>query len=309
MNPQTMLWISFFVIVTVMLVLDLRFAQKKESVLTIKKAALWSFFWIALAFVFNALILYWEGHQLALEFFTAYLVEESLSVDNLFVFHLIFNYFSVPRSYQHKVLFWGIVGVVVMRGIFIFAGVALIDKFHWMIYIFGAFLIVTGIKMAFQRDKEIKPENNPILRLFRRFTPITPTYEGDRFFVKKAGRLWATPLFMVVLVVETTDLIFAVDSIPAVLGISVDRMVVFTSNIFAVLGLRALFFALSGFLELFHYLNYGLSAILVFVGAKMLTEGIYEMPTPLALGVVVGILTLSIAASIIWPKKKGEISL
>jgi len=298
-----MLWIVFAITVVAMLALDLGVANRRSHVVTMKTALAWSAFWIVLALLFNLLVYFVRGEQTALEFFTAYIVEESLSVDNLFVFLLIFSYFSVPREYQHKVLFWGIMGVMIMRGIFIFAGVALISRFGWMIYIFGGFLVLTGIKMLFEKDKKIDPGRNPILKLFRRMMPVTEIYEEDRFFVKRAGRVIATPLFVVVLVIETTDVIFAVDSIPAVLGISVDPLVVYTSNIFAVLGLRSLFFALSGFMEIFHHLHYGLSVILAFVGVKMLIAHYYKMPIGIALGIVAGILVISVVASLIWPKQ------
>jgi tellurite resistance protein TerC len=231
------------------------------------------------------------------------LLEKSLSVDNIFVFIMIFAYFRVPALYQHKVLFWGILGALIMRAIFIAAGVTLIQQFHWVIYIFGAFLVLTGIKMATQKDKEIHPEKNPVLKLFRRFMPVTERYEDSRFFVKKGRRWFATPLFVVLLVVETTDVIFAVDSIPAILAITIDPFIVYTSNVFAILGLRALYFALAGIMQLFHYLAYGLAAILVFVGIKMLLADIYKLPIAVALGVVAGILLISVVASLLRPRR------
>jgi len=246
---------------------------------------------------------------MALEFLTCYLIEESLSVDNLFVFLMIFSYFSVAPAYQHKVLFWGIIGAIVMRLIFIMAGVELLERFDWMFYIFGAFLILTAIRMAFQKDKEIKPERNLILRVFRKFVPVTNDYEGDNFLVKRAGRLMATPLLVVVVVVETTDVIFALDSIPAALGITLNPFIVYTSNIFAILGLRSLYFALAGVMRLFHYLHYGLVVVLIFVGVKMLLSAadFYRIPTGIALGVVAGLLITSVIASIIWPRRDGAI--
>ncbi|MDQ3829869.1 MAG: TerC family protein, partial [Candidatus Tectomicrobia bacterium] len=224
-------------------------------------------------------------------------------VDNIFVFLMIFTYFRVPYLHQHKVLFWGILGALIMRAAFILLGVALIQRFHWVIYIMGAFLVVTGVKMATQKDEEIHPERNPVLRLFRRLMPVTETYEGGRFFVRRSGKLWATPLFIVVLVVETTDVIFAVDSIPAILAITLDPFIVYTSNVFAILGLRALYFALAGIMRLFHYLPYGLSLILVFVGIKMLLVDIYKIPIGISLGIVAGVLGISVIASILFPPK------
>jgi tellurite resistance protein TerC len=242
----------------------------------------------------------------ALEFLTGYLIEKALSVDNLFIFLLIFSYFRVPGEYQHKVLFWGILGALLIRAVFIVAGIALIERFHWLIYIFGAFLIVTGIKMLRSGDEEIHPERNPVLRLFRRLMPVTEQYEGDRFFVRRMGRQFATPLFIVLLMVETTDVIFAVDSIPAILGITTDPFIVYTSNVFAILGLRAIYFALAGLMQLFHYLKYGLCAILVFVGLKMLLADFYKIPVAIALGAIVLVLGVSILASVLWPEKAKE---
>jgi TerC family integral membrane protein len=245
----------------------------------------------------------WHGSEPALEFLTGYLLEYSLSVDNIFVFLMIFSYFRVPYLHQHKVLFWGILGALIMRALFILTGITLIQKFHWVIYIMGGFLVLTGIKMAMQKGEDINPEHNPVLRLFRRIMPVTEDYEGDRFFVRRGSRLFATPLFVIVLVVETTDVIFAVDSIPAILAITLDPFIVYTSNVFAILGLRALFFALAGIIRLFHYLPYGLSFILVFVGIKMLLVDIYKIPISMALGTVAAVLVISIVTSIVFPPK------
>lgn len=301
MNSQVLLWVIFGAVVIAMLLLDLAFFRNKSEI-KVRQALLWSAFWIGLALTFNIVVYFWRGHTTALEFLTGYLIEESLSVDNLFVFVMIFTYFGVSTHNQRKALFWGIVGVLIMRGIFIIAGITLIERFHWLIYIFGAFLVLTAIKMMFQKDKDIHPEKNPVLKVFRKFMPVTENYEGDKFFIKRAGRLFATPLFIVVLVVETTDVVFAVDSIPAVLAITTDPFVVYTSNIFAVLGLRALFFALSGSMQLFHFLGHGLAVVLAFVGVKMLISGFYKMPIGIALGVVAGVLAISVIASVIWPK-------
>jgi len=307
MSNQILWWVGFNLFVLMMLAIDLSVFHRKAHEVKFKEALIWSIVWIALALLFNLGIYFWRGPQTALEFLTGYLIEKSLSVDNLFIFLLIFSYFRVPALYQHKVLFWGILGALVMRAIFIAAGVTLIQKFHWLIYIFGGFLILTGIKMALEKEKKIHPERNPVLRLFRRFMPITSDYEGDKFLVKHEGRYFATPLFITLLIVETTDVIFAIDSIPAILAITLDPFIVYTSNIFAILGLRSLYFALAGIMQLFHYLHYGLSAILVFVGAKMLLAYIYKIPVDIALGVVAGFLLISVIASIIRPREAESI--
>jgi len=304
MSSQVLWWVAFAAIVMVLLVLDLKVFHRKSRVITLKESLLWTAFWVALALLFNLGIYLWRGHGPALEFLTCYLIEESLSIDNLFVFLLVFSYFAVAPAYQHKVLFWGIIGAIIMRLAFIEVGVTLLERFHWVFYIFGAFLVVTAIRMAFQRDEKIDPENNVVLRLFRRFVPVTSSYEEDRFFVKRAGRFVATPLFIVVLVVETTDLVFALDSIPAALAITLDPFIVYTANIFAILGLRSLYFALAGVMRLFHYLRYGLVVVLIFVGVKMLIADFYKIPTEIALGAVVGVLLISVIASIIWPRNE-----
>jgi tellurite resistance protein TerC len=298
-----LLWVGFNLFVIIMLALDLGVFHRRAHEVRIREALLWSAFWIMLAMLFNLGIYFWHGSQAALEFLTGYLLEKSLSVDNIFVFLMIFTYFRVPYLHQHKVLFWGILGALIMRALFILLGVTLIQRFHWVIYIMGVFLIITGIKMATQKDADIQPERNPVLRLVRRFLRVTPDYEGGRFFVRRNGQLLATPLFIVVLVVETTDVIFAVDSIPAILAITLDPFIVYTSNVFAILGLRALYFALAGVMQLFHYLPYGLSLILVFVGIKMLLVDIYKIPIGLALGTVAAVLVISVVASILFPPK------
>jgi tellurite resistance protein TerC len=291
-------WVGFNAVVVVLLVLDLVVFHRHSHVIKVKEALLWSAFWIALALVFNVGLYFTMDADHALKFFTGYVLEKSLSVDNLFVFLLIFSYFKVPAQYQHNVLFWGILGALVMRAIFIFCGVALLHHFHWVIYVFGAFLVFTGFKLVFEKEKEVDPSKNPVLKLFRRFMPVTAGYEGDRFFVRHAGRLHATPLFIVLLVVETTDVVFAVDSIPAILAITTDSFIVYTSNVFAILGLRALYFALAGLMGMFRYLHYGLGAILAFVGVKMLIADFYKIPIGLALGVIAGILALTILVSL-----------
>ena len=308
MSSQVWMWVAFNVFVLVMLAVDLGVLHRRAHEVRLKEALVWSAIWIALALLFALGVYHWYGPQPALEFLTGYLIEKSLSVDNIFVFVLIFSYFKVPALYQHKVLFWGILGALVMRAIFIFAGIALLQRLHWIIYVFGALLILTGIKMAMEKDKEIHPDRNPVLRLFRRLVPVTEDYHADHFFVKQAGHYAATPLFVVLLVVETTDVIFAVDSIPAILGITMDPFLVYTSNVFAILGLRALYFALAGVMRLFHYLHYGLSAILVFVGAKMLLADVYELPVGVALGVIAGILLIAAIASVIRPHQRDVVT-
>ena len=297
-------WVFFNLFVLAMLALDLGVFHRKQHTVKMKEALGWSAVWIVLALLYAVGVHYWMGQQKALEFLTGYLIEKSLSVDNLFVFLLLFSYFRVKSEYQHEVLFWGILGALIMRAIFIAVGVTLITRFEWIIYIFGAILIYSGIKMALKQEEEVHPERNPVLKLFRKFVPVTPDYEGGKFFVRREGRSFATPLFVVLLMVETTDLIFAVDSIPAVLAISQDPFIVYTSNVFAILGLRALYFALAGVMNLFHLLHYGLSLILVFVGAKMILAAWHiKIPIGIALAVVAGVLALSVVASLIWPKK------
>ncbi len=303
---EYLLWGGFVAFILGMLILDLMVFQRKEHEIHIREALLWSAFWIGLSLAFNAGVYYFMDHVKALEFLTGYLIEKSLSVDNIFVFIMIFAYFHIAPKYQHKVLFWGILGALVMRAAFIMAGVALIQRLHWIIYVFGAFLVFIGIKMAFEKEKEIHPEKNPVLRLFRRFMPVTKQLHGSRFFVKESGKRMATPLLVVLIVIETSDIIFAVDSIPAILSITHDPFIVYTSNVFAILGLRALYFALAGVMQLFAYLNYGLSGILVFVGIKMLISDFYKIPTAAALGVVGGILVLAILASVLFSPKDSK---
>src|SRR2546429_3846516 len=285
-----------------MLVLDLGVFHRRTHVVKFREALLWSAMWIALAAVYAVIVYFWHGRGSALEFVTGYVIELSLSVDNLFVFLLIFRYFQVPTVHQHKVLFWGILGALVMRAVFILAGVGLIRQFHWIIYVFGALLVYSGIKLFRQENAEIHPEKNPLLRLFRRWIPVTKDYQGAKFFVRRPG-LYATPLFIVLLVVETTDVLFAVDSIPAILAITRDAFIVYTSNVFAILGLRSLYFALEHFFSLFRLLHYGLAIVLMLVGLKMLTSHFYELPLSLTLGAVVLILALSVGASLVWPEK------
>lgn len=285
-----------------MLALDLGVFNRKQHEVSVREALITSAVWVALSLAFNALVFFLWDHHKALEFLTGYLLEKSLSVDNIFVFILLFNYFDVPKKYQHKVLFWGIFGALIMRAILIFIGTALIAKFSWIIIIFGLFLIVAGLKMAFQKDEKVHPEKNPVVKFVKKFIPVTPEYHRDKFFIRKGG-LFATPLFIVLIVVETTDLIFAFDSIPAILAITYDPFIVFTSNAFAILGLRALYFALAGFMDKFYYLKIGLSIILVFIGIKMLISGVLHISTVLSLIVIIIVLAISIIASMIRNKR------
>jgi tellurite resistance protein TerC len=298
---ETGIWIFFNIFVLIMLGIDL-FVHRKDHTVGMKEALIWSAIWTIIALAFNVLVYFWLGSKLALEFFTGYLIERTLSVDNLFVFLLIFSYFAVPSQYQRKVLFWGIFGALIMRAIFIAAGLTLINMFHWVIYVFGLFLIYTGIKMARHTEEEIHPEKNVVIKLFRKMMPVTKNYVEGKFFTRVDGRLFSTPLFVVLLVVETSDVIFAVDSIPAILAITRDPFIVYSSNVFAILGLRALYFAIAGLMQIFHHLNYGLCVILIFVGVKMLVSSVFEIPSLVALGVIALVLILSIVASLIWPK-------
>jgi tellurite resistance protein TerC len=304
MIDQIWLWVGFNGFVLAMLALDLGVFHRKAHVVSFRESITWTVVWVGLALLFNGGVWHFYGSQKALEFFTGYLIEKSLSVDNVFVFALLFSYFAVPPKYQHKVLFWGILGALVMRAIMIAAGAALIAKFTWIIYVFGAFLILTGIKMVVKRQEEIHPERNPVVRWFKKLMPVTADYREDHFFLKEGGRRWATPLFVVLLLVEFSDLIFAVDSIPAIFAVTTDPFIVYTSNVFAILGLRSLYFALAGVMDKFHYLKIGLGVVLSFVGAKMLlAHTAWKIPTLLSLGVVVLILAVSIVWSLLRPKQ------
>jgi tellurite resistance protein TerC len=301
---ETLAWILFNVFVAVMLVLDLFVFHRRSEALSMKQALGWSAFWISLAAIFAVFLGTWQGKTAALEFSTGYVIELSLSADNLFIFLMVFRYFHLPQEEQHHVLFWGIIGAIVMRAIFIFAGVGLIHRFHWIIYGFGALLVVTGIRMIFRHGEQVHPERNPLVRAFRRFFPVTQNYEDGKFFVRR-DRICATPLLLVLIVIETTDLLFAVDSIPAVLSITLNSFIVYTSNIFAILGLRSLFFALSSLLNIFEYLHYGISCVLVFVGMKMILSHSYPIRTEVSLAVVATILLVTIVASL-WKRKRVD---
>ncbi len=306
-------WIGFFVFVLIMLTLDLFVFHKKDHTPSIKESLLWSAFWIGLAIVFNIGVWLLLGQKAALEFFTAYLVEESLSIDNLFVFILIFGFFKIAPMYQHRVLFWGIIGAIVMRAIFIFAGVALLNRFDWIMYVFGAFLLYTGVKMLVDRkeESEFNPNDNIVIKSFRKIMPVTDDMSVPHFFVKKNKKTHATPFFLALLFIEASDLVFAVDSIPAVLSVSKEVFIVYTSNIFAILGLRSLYFALSGIMQYFRFLKLALAGILTFIGFKMtINEFAAEMgyhfhiSNVASLSVIVGLLALSVAASILIKEKK-----
>ena len=295
-------WILFNVFVSAMLALDLGVFHRRSHAVKFREAIAWTGMWIALAAGFAVLVYFWHGRTAALEFVTGYVIELSLSVDNLFVFLVIFRYFKVSGANQHKVLFWGILGALIMRGLFIFLGIGLIRGFDWIVYVFGAFLVYSGFKFLRTEGGEVHPEKNPMLKLFRRWVPITSDYVDGKFFVRDRG-LYATPLFVVLLVVETTDILFAVDSVPAILAITLNAFIVYTSNVFAILGLRSMYFALAEMMEIFHYLHYGLSAVLIFIGAKMLLSHYYTIPMEWALATVGGLLAISIAASIVFPQR------
>ena len=304
MTDNIWLWIGFNAFVLVMLALDLGVFHRKAHVVSFKESIAWTVVWVTLALLFNLGVAHYMGDQKGLEFFTGYVIEKSLSVDNVFVFALLFSYFAVPQLYQHKVLFWGILGALVMRAIMIFVGAALIEKFAWIIYVFGAFLILTGIKMIVKREEEIHPERNPLVRWFKKLMPVTDDYRGDKLFVRENGIRMATPLFVVLLLVEFSDLIFAVDSIPAIFAVTKDPFIVYTSNVFAILGLRSLYFALAGVMDKFHYLKIGLGVVLSFVGVKMLLgHTAWKIDTHVSLGVIVGVLAVSIIVSLLRPKK------
>ncbi len=314
MDSMMWMWLLFNLFVIGMLALDLGVFHREAHIVSIREAATWSGVWIGMAALFNVgIFLFWQqinptssytNNEAGLAFLTGYLIEKSLSIDNIFVFVLIFTYFAVPAKYQHRVLFWGIIGALLMRAGMIFAGAALIKQFHWIIYIFGAFLIFTGIKMAFHKNEQIDPNKNPLVTLFRRMMPVSDEYDGQRFFTRRNGVLMATPLFVVLLMVETTDLIFAVDSIPAIFAVTQDPFLVYTCNVFAILGLRSLYFVLAGVIHKFHYLKLGLSVVLTFVGVKMLlVDTDYKIPTGASLGVVAVILTVAIVASLVRARR------
>ncbi len=307
MNATTLFWILFNLIIFIVMFVDLKVIHKHAHAVKLKEASLWCGFIIFLALAFNVGIYFFLGHEKALQFFTGYIIEQSLSVDNLFVFLMLFDYFGVPSQYQPRVLHWGIMGALVMRFIMIFAGTALLDRFHWLIYIFGGILLFTGIKMIFEKDKKMDPEKNPVLKLLKKYMPIAAReYVDQKFFIRLNGALYATPLFVVLIMIETSDLIFAVDSIPAILAISRDPFIVYSSNVFAILGLRTMYFILSSIMPLFTYLKFGISIVLCYVGVKMMIVNFYKIPTVLSLAIVVGILGGSVICSLLFKKKESR---
>jgi tellurite resistance protein TerC len=300
------LWVGFIVFVLAMLALDLGVFHKAAHRVSLKEAAVWSVVWVSLAAVFNVGVYYWFGPDRALEFTTGYLIEKALSVDNIFVFLVLFSFFAVPDIYQHRVLFWGVLGALIMRAIFIFAGGAFLAKFHWAIYVFGGILALTGLKLLRSGDEQVDPEKNFAVRFLRKFVPVTNGYRGDKFFVRENGVRMATPLFLCLVAVEATDLVFAVDSIPAIFAVTRDPFIVFTSNIFAILGLRSLFFLLAGVMDRFVYLKTGLAFVLLFVGGKMLVMDWYKVPVLASLGIVFGILAVAVVASLLVTRRKPD---
>jgi len=315
MDTSIWLWVGFNLFVLAMLALDLGVFHRKSHAVSGKEALTWSLVWISLSLVFNVIIyFFWDrmmpqssytNMEAALAFFTGYLIEKSLSVDNIFVFILIFSFFGVPAAYQHRVLFWGILGALLMRGALIAVGAALLEQFHWIIYLFGAFLIFTGIRMARHQEEEIHPDQNPVVKFFRKIMPVTENFEKDKFFIRRAGKIVATPLFLILLIVESTDLVFAVDSIPAIFAVTREPFIVYTSNVFAILGLRALYFLLANVMDKFQYLKLGLSAVLTFIGIKMVIVDLYHIPVGLSLAIVASILTIAVLASL-WKARKTE---
>jgi tellurite resistance protein TerC len=303
---ETPLWIGFIIFILIMLFLDLKVFHRKSEKVSVKNALVWSAVWIAMALAFGVGIYVLWGHQKGLEYFTGYLIEKSLSVDNLFVFLLVFNYFCVKEEYQHRVLFWGILGAIVMRAIFIFAGIGLLNALGWVIYIFGAFLVYTGIRMVFKKGEKLETEHNPVLRLMRRLFPVSKDYHEEKFFIIENGIRKATPLLLVLVFIETTDIIFAMDSVPAVLSVTKDPFIVFSSNIFAIMGLRSLYFALAGVLQKLRFLHYGLAAVLVFLGVKMLIGEFIEINILISLGVIAVILVVAVVASLIWSRRNPQ---
>ena len=315
MDTSIWLWVGFNLFVLAILALDLGVFHRKSHAVSGKEALTWSLVWISLSLVFNVIIyFFWDrmmpqssytNMEAALAFFTGYLIEKSLSVDNIFVFILIFSFFGVPAAYQHRVLFWGILGALLMRGALIAVGAALLEQFHWIIYLFGAFLIFTGIRMARHQEEEIHPDQNPVVKFFRKIMPVTENFEKDKFFIRRAGKIAATPLFLILLIVESTDLVFAVDSIPAIFAVTREPFIVYTSNVFAILGLRALYFLLANVMDKFQYLKLGLSAVLTFIGIKMVIVDLYHIPVGLSLAIVASILTIAVLASL-WKARKTE---
>jgi len=304
---ETLLFILFNIFILCLLFLDLGVIHRKAHSVGVREAAIWSAVWVSLSLIFNGGIFYFVGQTAGLEFLAGYLIEKALSVDNIFVFLIIFSYFGVPPVYQHKVLFWGVLGALIMRSVFIALGATLIARFDWILYIFGGILVLSGWKMMFQQGVTVHPDKNIFIRLARRFFPVTAGYDSPRFFERRGGKLFITPLLLVLITVETTDVVFAVDSIPAVFGVTRDPFIVYSSNVFAILGLRALYFLLAGMMNSFAYLSHGLALVLIFIGAKMLTEGLIHIPIGISLLVVVGILSIAIGVSLIHSRRRDTV--
>lgn len=304
MSATWIMWGAFNAFILAMLALDLGVFHRQDHEVKTKEAAIWTVVWVLVALAFGGFLFFWQGQEIALQYLAGYLIEKSLSADNIFIFVLIFTYFQVPTRYQHRILFWGILGALVMRGILIAVGASLLVKFHWIIYLFGAFLLFTGIRLLIQKDDaDVDPGNSPIVKLLRRFVPITDQYEGNRFFTRRNGRLMATPLFIVLVLVESSDLMFAVDSVPAIFSVTLDPFIVYTSNVFAILGLRSLYFLLANAMGKLRFLKVGLSFILTFVGTKMLLMSVIQIPPFVSLTVIVAILSVTVAASLLFPAK------
>ena len=306
MSRQVTIWVLFNAGILAMLFFDLGVFHRKDRVISLKESLVWSVIWIAVALIFNLGVYVWVGHAKGVEFLTCYIIERSLSFDNIFVFIIIFSYFKIEAHYQYKVLFWGILGALVSRAVFIISGVALVNKFHWMMYVFGAFLVYIGIKLAFEEEKDIKPEKNIVLKIFKKLLPISDGSGGGKFLITEAGRLFATPLLLVLVVIDAFDIIFAVDSIPAALAITSDSFTIYAANAFAILGLRAMYFAVEGFMKMFRYLNYGLSVVLTFVGVKMLLTDYYRISTNASLAVIVLVLAAAVVLSVMI-KENGKV--
>lgn len=305
-GQESTIFVGFGVFILIMLSLDLGVFHRRAHAVGLMEAAAWTTVWVSLALLFALGLYVWLGPKQALLFLTGYVIEEALSVDNMFVFLVIFTSFGVKREHQHRVLFWGILGALIMRAVFILTGVTLLHRFHWIIYVFGAFLVWTGLRMAFKAEVEVNPEASLVLKVARRFLPVSQGYHGHHFLTRVGGRRMVTPLLLVLLLVESTDVVFALDSIPAVLAVTTDPFIVYTSNVFAILGLRSLYFLLAGVVDLFRYLKYGLAVVLAFVGVKMLIAGFYEIPIAVSLAVVLGVLAASILASLIIPQREKE---
>lgn len=305
MGSTLLMWVAFHVFVFAMLALDLGVFHRKDHEVKPKEAASWTVVWILVAVLFGGILYWWRGSEVALQYFTGYLIEKSLSADNIFVFVLIFTYFKVPRAYQHRVLFWGILGALVMRGTLILLGTTLITRFHWIVYVFGAFLLITGLRLLTQKEVTVDPNENAAVKLVRRIFPVTEAYEGSHFFIRRNGRLMATPLFVVLAFIESSDLMFAVDSVPAIFAVTTDPFIVYTSNVFAILGLRSLYFLLANMMDSLRFLKFGLSAILAFVGVKMLITSVVNIPALVSLSIIAGILLVTVVASLLFPAK-GE---